>query len=142
MHVLELLLQAGYRPTTYRNVAPPPFMLRGNAVLATFDRFDFHPASLDQRLVFLARGGTWSRAEHHRWPDAFKAATRTLLLAGSAAGEQPVAEAAAVGSKRRRRRVRATGDGPTVRGGRLMVLPAGALLRVLQLAAAPMSAWL
>ncbi|KAL4431391.1 hypothetical protein ABPG75_006647 [Micractinium tetrahymenae] len=140
--MLELLLQAGYRPTTYRNVVPPPFLGRGSAVLATLDPFDFHPASLDQRLVFLARGGTWSRAEHHRWPDAFKAATRTLLLAGSAAGEQPVAEAAAGSSKRRRRRGRAAGDGPSPRGGMLAALPAGALLRVIELAAAPMSAWL
>ena len=38
------------------------------------------------RLVFVARGGVWSLTTHHHWPDTFKAAARTLLLAGSRAG--------------------------------------------------------
>ena len=29
----------------------------------------------------MARGGAWSPATHRHWPDPFKAAIRTLLLA-------------------------------------------------------------
>ncbi|KAL4431409.1 hypothetical protein ABPG75_006665 [Micractinium tetrahymenae] len=140
--MLEMLLAAGYRLTVYHDVAPPAFLGRGSQVLPVFDPLDFHPGNLEDPLVFLARGGTWSPAEHHRWPDAFKAAARTLLLACSAAGAQPLADAAVGGSKRRRRRGHAAGDIPTVRGGRLAELPAGVLLRVVELAATPMSAWL
>ncbi|KAL4431357.1 hypothetical protein ABPG75_006613 [Micractinium tetrahymenae] len=141
MQVLELLLRAGYRPTTYHNVPLLGFAGAGNSVQATFDPFDFHPKTLDEQLVFLARGGAWSPAAHHRWPDAFKAAARTLLLAASSAGAQPVLEAAANGSKRRRLG-QAAGAASKPRGGGPAVLPVELVLRVLELAAAPMSGWL
>ena len=81
------------------------------------------------RLEFVARRGAWSPATHCNWPDAFKAATNTLLLAccrtvGSGAGSV----AASRGAR------------PAPAG--LASLPADVLLRILQLAAAPMSAWL
>ncbi|KAL4431353.1 hypothetical protein ABPG75_006609 [Micractinium tetrahymenae] len=75
VRMLELLLAAGYRPTTYRDVAPLPFLGAqgwGSHVLPVFDPYDAHPASLDERLVFLACGGTWTPATHYRWPDASK----------------------------------------------------------------------
>jgi hypothetical protein len=78
--------------------------------------------SPDCRLVFVACGGAWSPATHHRWPDSFKAAARVVLLAGGRTG----------------------GSGRGVRhapAASLATLPADVLLRIVQLAAAPMSAW-
>ena len=43
--MVEALLAAGYRPTVYRNVAPPAFLeLGGSQVLEAFDPFSFHLA--------------------------------------------------------------------------------------------------
>ena len=85
------------------------------------------------RLVFAARGGTWSPATHHHWPDAFKAAVRTFLLAGSGAGGSGSGGAERGGTRR-------AGTGGT--GPGLVALPTNVLLRILQQVAAPMSAWL
>ncbi|KAL4431354.1 hypothetical protein ABPG75_006610 [Micractinium tetrahymenae] len=146
IRVLETLLAAGYRPTVYRDQALPSFLLRGSTrVLPAFDPFDFHHLdSLDERLVFLARGGTWTPATHHLWPDAFKAAARILLLAASSAGVKPAAEAAPGGSssKRRRRGRGAAKARPRFQHGWLAALPAGAVMHILKLSALPMSAWL
>ena len=81
------------------------------------------------RLVFVARGGTWSPSTHHHWPDAFKAAARTLLLTASCTGS---------GDASRK------GQAAPLRSGapRLASLPADVLLRIVPLAAGPMSAWL
>jgi hypothetical protein len=76
----------------------------------------------DCRLVFVARGGAWSPATHRRWPDGFQAAARDVLLAGGRTG----------GSGRGAHHAPAAG---------LAALPAEMLLRIVQLAAAPMSAW-
>lgn len=76
------------------------------------------------RLVFVARGGAWSPVTHHHWPDGFKDAARTLLLVGGGAGSGAASPCAC----------------PAPAG--LAALPPGVLLRILQLAAAPMSAWL
>jgi hypothetical protein len=81
------------------------------------------------RLLFVARGGTWSPTTHHNLPDAFKAAARVLLLAGSRTGGTGSAASSAAGS---------AGGG----GCRLPVLPDSVLLHIIQLAAGPMSAWL
>jgi hypothetical protein len=91
------------------------------------------------RLVFVARGGTWSPSTHHHWPEAFKAAARTLLLAASrtsggtgsshtaaSAEDSPAAAASEGGSS----------------GPHLAALPVDELLCIIQLAAVPMSAWL
>ncbi|KAL4424048.1 hypothetical protein ABPG75_001349 [Micractinium tetrahymenae] len=121
LRVLELLLEAGHRPTVYRNTAPPPFLNRGSAVLPLFDPFDLYSEHLDKRLVLLARGGAWTPTSHDLWPPAFKAATRTLLLAGSAAGAQPVAEPA--GGSKRRRRGRGVDPAGRTRGSWLALLP-------------------
>ena len=147
--IIEELLAAGYRPAVWHNVVPPPFLGRGIEVLDVFDPFDFRSPALSPRqgsrplpvhmsascrqehmaadrctlfssaccrLVSLARG--WSPATHHHWPDAFKAAARTVLLTASRAAGSSDSQ-------------------PSLR-----VLPAEVLLRILQLAAAPMSAWL
>ena len=85
------------------------------------------------RLVFVARGGAWSPANHHHWPDAFKAAARTLLLtASSTAGSTGDSWACGSCAGRGERRAPAS----------LAALPADVLLRILSLAAAPMSTWL
>ena len=36
------------------------------------------------RLVFIARGGTWSPATNHHWPDAFQAAARACCWRAAA----------------------------------------------------------
>ena len=85
--------------------------------------------------MFVAEGSSWSPATHHHWPDAFKAAARTLLLAGSIAGLRPTG---------RTRSGRGFG-GLAAAGSHtpgLGCLPREVLLRVIQLAAHPMSAWL
>lgn len=74
----------------------------------------------------MARSGAWSTATHRHWPDAFKAAARTLLLAGSRT----------VGGRAGRRR-----QSRPVRASRFGALPADVLLRIVQLAAEPMHAW-
>ena len=86
------------------------------------------------RLLFVARGGTWSPTTHHNWPDAFKAAARVLLLAGSRIGGAGSAACSAAGS--------AAGSAGGGSGCRLAVLPESVLLHIIQLAAAPMSSWL
>jgi hypothetical protein len=105
----------------------------------------FRPAAC--RLVFVARGGTWSRATHHHWPDAFKAAARTLLLAGSR--PSGAGRGACSGGGRLLPAVNSTTDreeSPAPAGDSscltLAALPADALRLIVQLAAAPMSAWL
>ena len=75
----------------------------------------------------MARGGTWSPATHHHWPDAFKAAARALLLAGNGQGQGAAASKVSQ---------------PSSLATRLPALPAEVLLRIIQLAAAPMSDWM
>ncbi|PSC73519.1 trans-2-enoyl-mitochondrial [Micractinium conductrix] len=78
------------------------------------------------RVLHIARGSVWSPATHHLWPPAFKAAARALLLALA----RDVGDAGSEG-----------GDDGSAAGANLACLPAPLLLRVLQLAAAPMSTW-
>ena len=49
LRIVELLLAAGYRPTVWRSVAPPPFLERGSEVLEVFDPFDFYSPTLSPR---------------------------------------------------------------------------------------------
>ena len=49
LRLVEALLAAGYRPTVWRNAAPPEFLQRGSEVLEVFDPFDFHSQQLSQR---------------------------------------------------------------------------------------------
>ena len=86
------------------------------------------PCSHVCRLLFVARGSAWSPATHHHWPDAFNAAARTLLLAGSRTGSAD----------------RGAGSAGSAGGGgcRLALLPDSVLLHIIQPAATPMSAWL
>jgi hypothetical protein len=42
LQVVEMLLAAGYRPTVWRNAAPPAFLECGSQVLEVFDPFDWH----------------------------------------------------------------------------------------------------
>jgi hypothetical protein len=41
LRIVELLLAAGYRPTVWRNVAPPTLPQHGSEVLQAFDPFYF-----------------------------------------------------------------------------------------------------
>ncbi|KAL4430808.1 hypothetical protein ABPG75_006064 [Micractinium tetrahymenae] len=151
LHIIELLLGSGYRPTIYRDDRPPSFLhghpglegvewslewelLGGEdrdgsfsalTTLPELDPFNHYRMTADSsRAVFVARGGTWSRESHHRWPPAFKAATRALLLASHASSSQ-----------------RSNSSGSRARSG-LAALPAEHLMRIIELSAAPMSACL
>jgi hypothetical protein len=93
------------------------------------------------RLLFVARGGTWSPSNHRLWPAAFKASIRTLLLCSNSSeggknNTEKLAPAASDGSDG----CSDGGDGSS--DVCLASLPADALLRIIHLAAAPMSAWL
>ena len=86
--------------------------------------------------MFVAKGGSWTPATHHHWPDAFKAAARTVLLAGSIRGPRPTG---------RTRSGRGFEEPAGVAGSHtpgLGCLPREVLPRVIQLAAHPMSAWM
>jgi hypothetical protein len=92
------------------------------------------PLLLPRREVHLAiTHPTWSRHQHHRFPPAFRAAARTLLLATQRASNASAA----------------SDNSSTVRGecGGSVVceelgrLPEGVLGHVLQLAAYPLSVW-
>ena len=123
-------------------------------------------------MLFVARGGAWTPANHHHWPDAYKAAARALLLAGShghssgretgAAGKagwpsisagclEGLSKAAtgnlletgshSQGSSKERGAARKAARQPAS-STRLSALPADVLLRIIQLAAHPMSDWM
>ena len=49
LRIVELLLAAGYRPTVWCNVAPPPFINRGREVLQVFDPLDVRKPALSPR---------------------------------------------------------------------------------------------
>jgi hypothetical protein len=51
LHVVELLLAAGCRPTVYRHTAPPHFLHRGSEVLEVFDPFDYYCTELSPRCA-------------------------------------------------------------------------------------------
>ena len=87
----------------------------------------------------MARGEAWSPANHHHWPDAFKAAARTLLLLASGRADVHVS---GDGKDDDQSPQAADSNDCGGTGTSLADLPAGALLRIVQLAAAPMSAWL
>ncbi len=115
---------------------------------------EFPCCAVPRRLLFAAQDGSWSPATHRHWPDAFKAAARTLLLAANrnnanvgAASSQDVrtarrqrrqAAAAAGGSHQ----TAAAPGGGQQAGGTLGALPAELLLRIVKAAAGPLSAWL
>ena len=73
-----------------------------------------------RRALFVAKGGSWSPATHRLWPDSFKAAVRTMLLAASGSGKRS--------------------GGGSGQLNLLAVLPPDALQRVIELAS-PLSAW-
>jgi hypothetical protein len=63
LRVLEALLAAGYRPTVWRNVAPPNLMRRSRhcPVLEVFDPFHFHSPNLSPRWASRSLTGLNSR---------------------------------------------------------------------------------
>ena len=210
--MVERLLGAGYRPTVWRNVAPPYFLGQPEELVEVFDPINHYsrrlrwglasglpmaampsggmpscrlllplpaaarqPSSPDPRpslpvlptgcrLVFVARGGACSTATHHHWPDAFKDAALTLLLAGSHmgstssdAGSQtaaggPLRSSGSGRGSHKRSRVAPRGGASKARrpasrapaggGCRLAALPSDVLLRILHYAALPMYKWL
>ena len=46
VQILEALLAAGYRPTVWHNVQPPPFVSCDSHLLEVFDPFDWHKPPL------------------------------------------------------------------------------------------------
>lgn len=163
LQIVEALFAAGYRPCTWHNVEPPAFLQPSQRkVLPTLDPFDLYsrpqakelglpvaqcycyyesPPLDSERLLFIARGGSWSPGEHHRWPVRFKAAARALLLTAStsAAGRQAAGRRVTRASSRWHRHAAAAVGSPFPCLGDL---PAEVLLRILCLAAHPMSSWL
>lgn len=73
LRVVKTLLAAGYRPTVYRNVAPPPFLGRGSEVVEAFDPFDFHSPDLSPRQA----------TQRVDWPGAMRYASVCDLPAAS-----------------------------------------------------------
>jgi len=90
------------------------------------------PYGLPCRLLFVAKGGTWSPSTHHLWPDAFKAAVRALLLA---AGSGNTHASAGIGG------IRLADQEQHCQPAAITSLPAGIVISIIRLEAAPMSAW-
>ena len=157
LRVVEALLAAGYRPTVYRGVAPPPFLGRGSGVLEVFDPFDFHTPGLG-----LRQARRWPLCMHcyHAagWLALCASLRRATVEGTSATAPIPACRllfTARVGGtlwspathhlcpdpfKAATRALllaagRPTGSSP--RANHLAALPQGVLLHVLQLAAEP-----
>ena len=79
--------------------------------------------------MFVAQGSAWSPATHHHQPDAVKAAIRTPLMVGRNACSVSASSGGQLGH--------AAGASVTS-----SIRLAALLLRILQLAAMPMTAWL
>lgn len=140
LRILEALLAAGFRPTVYKQVAPPRFLRRaGNAVMEEFDNFVEDPTNsrLPNRLLFVARGGAldWTTSAHNNWPDRFKAATRALLLAAHRSARNSPRQYHGAGSSK------AACPATSAAATGLASPPHDLLLHVVRLAASPMSAW-
>ncbi|KAL4436554.1 hypothetical protein ABPG75_003693 [Micractinium tetrahymenae] len=121
---VEALMEAGFRPAVYKQVMvrrwqPGPEL----APARLYERYGpvLQDEGLDlaghNRWLWMAiQHPDWSPAQHSRYPPAFKAAARTLLLAAQrGSGQRP---AASLGS-----------------------LPVEVLLAILGVAAYPLSAW-
>ncbi|PRW44441.1 leucyl phenylalanyl-tRNA-- transferase [Chlorella sorokiniana] len=128
--LLEPLLGAGYRPAVYENV----HISRDGGPATLVPHFDpiQEDAGLDldgcNKYLWLAiQRPDWSPAQHHRFPPAFRAAARGLLLSshrwGSASAAAGAEEAAGLPSS-----------------AHLGALPRDVLLKVLCMAAYPLSA--
>ena len=98
------------------------------------------------RLVLVARGDGWSTAALAIWPDAFKHAVQTLLLAahrlaceaGSCDGSRRrLSRAARAAQREARREGGAPGGGAT-----LGSLPPELLVQIAEKAAFPVSIWM
>lgn len=140
--ILEALWAAGYRPTVYcvpdisakldpfalLEAAPQQLRVFRHVVPSGFCGNNDFRSPAGQRLLFLARtGGAWSPTAHHRWPEAFKGAARTLLLC------------AAAGSRLEGRQ---DASQPAPLACLLGSLPQDALLLVWKHAAEPLSTWM
>ena len=88
--------------------------------------------------MFLARtGGAWSPAAHHHWPLA-KPAARALLLCASVGTVADIGEPSALQCKTQ---AAVPEPAPSEAACLLGCLPPGVLLRIVKLAAEPMSFW-
>jgi len=119
-------------------------------------------ASYPGRLVSVAKGGVWGLASHHLWPERFRGAVRALLLSAhcsrspaggssSSGGQQPWSSpapapftplAAGRASQVQHASKRVALDSGSSGCPGLGALPSDLLLRVIQLSALPMSAWM
>ena len=100
-------------------------------------------------VLFVARGGGWSPATHHHWPEHFRAMARAFLLTAHATAASRGAVHGAVTRSHARRRplavapdAAATGGMTTPASSCLGDLPPAVLLHILRLAATPLSSWL
>ncbi|PSC69033.1 L-aspartate oxidase [Micractinium conductrix] len=157
MLLLETLLAAGYRPTVFEGLEgrrPTFIMHRGVPIQLgeRFDPWDVFPAdtAADRRLMLVAQSGGWGPAAHADWPQAFKAATRCLLLAahrqardgGAAANAHGGADGRAARAARRAQGKASRLQGPAAAEARLGSLPSELLQQVVAVAAFPVSAWM
>ncbi|KAL4437517.1 hypothetical protein ABPG77_003498 [Micractinium sp. CCAP 211/92] len=146
LEMMEALVAAGYRPITY---------CRYKKRYSYTELADFFPPGdpevarrweLDSAGRWLWRAALhepWSIATHSHFPRAFQAAARSLLLVAHR-GSAHAAHVAAAGGRRRSQRLRdraAAAAGSHEGACLLGMLPPGVLLRVLGLAAYPLSAW-
>lgn len=126
----EALVARGYRVAPYRYaLVDGEGALRGTPVLAeNFGHCDHYrtcPPALSRRPFWMIVDRVpWSAATHHEFPAKFKLAAQAVLLAAHG------------GAARRRR----GGDAEAAPVG-LHDLPQSAVLRVLELAAFPLSKW-
>ncbi|GAB4815881.1 hypothetical protein N2152v2_002927 [Parachlorella kessleri] len=150
LRTLEALLAAGYKPTVYRDVRLEP----GAQPVAIFDPIIEHPLAFsylgNNRWLWLALGPeVWTTATHQQHPRSLKLTSQAvLLLAARSRKGQVVQEQGEGGSYDKRQRLAVAGS-PISKAcscsgsaARLGALPDELLLRVLQLAARPLSAWL
>lgn len=100
--------------------------------------------------MLVAQSGGWGPAAHADWPQAFKAATRCLLLAahrqardgGAAANAHGGADGRAARAARRAQGKASRLQGPAAAEARLGSLPSELLQQVVAVAAFPVSAWM
>ncbi|PRW58322.1 cytochrome P450 [Chlorella sorokiniana] len=123
--ILEQLLAAGYRPTVYKDVQVRRAWAEGPILHATFDPLIGDKAldlgGKNRWLALALEHPAWSPAQHARFLPSFQAATRTLLLVVH--------------------RTSRTASSSSSLGSLLASLPLDLLLRIIGLAAYPLSTW-
>lgn len=114
--------------------------------------------------MFVAKGGTWDQASHRLWPEPFRAAVRTVLLAAHCSSSSPaggphsrgaqpwgspapapftpLAGRASQAQQQSSKRGLAAGSGGQGNSAGLHDLSSDLVLHIIRLAALPMFAWM